>query len=689
MKTGIYGKLAWSGIRKNKQLYIPYIITCIVMICMSYIVSFISESESVRGMHGGDSVCMTLGFGVNVILIFSVIFLFYTNSFLMRRRKKEFGLYNILGMNKRNICNILLCEMVIYCIISFVFGIIFGITLSKLAELILVNVINGSVSFEFVIAWGLICRIAVKYAVIFFVIFICNVIRIRFVNPIELLHSENVGEKPPKANWFVGALGLVVLVAAYCIAVTIEDPIAAMTWFFIAVLMVIAATYLIFIAGSVVMCRALQKNKRYYYRPNHFVSVSSMVYRMKRNGAGLASICILSTMVLVIMSTTSSMYYGAEDSIERMYTRDIAVSVSFPSYETCNQDDIDRIKTDIDNCLSKNNIKPGDLKERTYSYMSGVLTKNVFYGNNEDVYNRDIDPDIGNYSDVTQICIVSLQEYNEMSGAGLTLGDDELALYVSQNGKAYEYDMFEINDVKTYHIKQVVEEFEETRESVNTIFKTYYLITDNPLSLEQNLNMVMREKNEESVPGNNIKWYYGWNLDSGEKAKSDIHHKIRKLIEKYTEENDEVSFVSYSVTNKEVERSDFYGLYGGLLFLGIMLSIVFMFAAVLIIYYKQISEGYEDRHRFVIMKKVGMNNREIKKCINSQLLTVFFLPIIMAALHLGFAFPMLRSILSMIFMVNDVLLVAVTIGTLAVFAIGYMVVYYTTSKLYYGIVSSD
>lgn len=685
MKTGIYGKLAWSGIRKNRQLYIPYIITCIVMICMSYIVSFISESESVRSMHGGDSVCMTLGFGVNVILIFSVIFLFYTNSFLMRRRKKEFGLYNILGMNKRNICNILLCEMVMYCVISFVFGIIFGITLSKLAELILVNVINGSVSFEFVIAWGLICRIAVKYAVIFFVIFICNVIRIRFVNPIELLHSENVGEKLPKANWFVGALGLVVLVAAYCIAVTIEDPIAAMTWFFIAVLMVIAATYLIFIAGSVVMCRALQKNKRYYYRPNHFVSVSSMVYRMKRNGAGLASICILSTMVLVIMSTTSSMYYGAEDSIERMYTRDIGVNVGFPSYGDCNQDDIDRIKTDIDNCLSKNNIQPGDIKERTYSYISGVFTENVFYGNNEDIYNLDV----GNYSDITQICIVPLQEYNEMSGAGLTLGDDELALYVSQNGKSYEYDTFEINGVKTYHIKQVVEEFEETRESTGTIFKTYYLITDNPLSLEQNLNMVMGARDEESSARANMQWYYGWNIDSEEKAKSDIHHKIRKLIDKYTEKNDEVSFVSYSVTNKEVERSDFYGLYGGLLFLGIMLSIVFMFAAVLIIYYKQISEGYEDRHRFLIMKKVGMNNREIKKCINSQLLTVFFLPIIMAALHLGFAFPMLRSILSMIFLVNDVLLVAVTIGTLAVFAIGYMIVYYTTSKLYYGIVSSD
>lgn len=685
MKTGIYGRLAWSGIRKNKQLYIPYVITCIVMICMSYIVSFISESESVRSMHGGDSVCMTLGFGVNIILIFSVIFLFYTNSFLMRRRKKEFGLYNILGMNKRNICNILLCEMVIYCIISFVFGIIFGITLSKLAELILVNVINGSVSFEFVIAWGLILRIAVKYAVIFLVIFICNVIRIRFVNPIELLHSENVGEKPPKANWFVGALGLVVLVAAYCIAVTIEDPVAAMTWFFIAVLMVIVATYLIFIAGSVVMCRALQKNKRYYYRPNHFVSVSSMVYRMKRNGAGLASICILSTMVLVIMSTTSSMYYGAEDSIERIYTRDIAVNVGFPSYGRCNQDDIDRIKTDIDNCLSENNIKPDDIKERTYSYMSGVFTENVFYGNNEDIYNLDV----GNYSDITQICIVPLQEYNEMSGAGLTLGDNELALYVSQNGRSYEYDTFEINGVKTYHIKKIVEESEETRESVNTIFKTYYLITDHPLSLEQNLDMVMEARDEESSARADMQWYYGWNLDSGEKAKSDIHHQISKLIKEYTQENDEVSFVSYSVTNKEVERSDFYGLYGGLLFLGIMLSIVFMFAAVLIIYYKQISEGYEDRHRFIIMKKVGMNNREIKKCINSQLLTVFFLPIIMAALHLGFAFPMLRSILSMIFLVNDVLLVAVTIGTLAVFAIGYMIVYYTTSKLYYGIVSSD
>lgn len=684
MKIGFYGKLAWSGIKKNRQLYIPYIITCIVMISMSYIVSFLSKSETIMNMSGGDSVCMTLGLGTNVILIFSVIFLFYTNSFLMRKRKKEFGLYNILGMNKKNICQILFWEMIIYCVISYILGMIFGITLSKFAELILINVVNGSTSLEFTISWGVICATAVKYAVIFSVILLCNLVRIRFVNPIELLRSENVGEKPPKSNWFLGILGLVVLVAAYFIAISVENPIDAMSWFFVAVIMVIAATYLLFIAGSVVMCRAMQKNKKYYYKPNHFVSVASMVYRMKRNGAGLASICILSTMVLVIMSTTSSMYYGAEDTINRMYTRDISITTGFASYEDYREEDIGRIKDRVNECFAKHNVVPESIKEQKYTYISGIISDNIFYGdNNGNLYDSDLA-----FSDLSQICVISLDDYNTVNNAKEALGNDEIIMYVSNSGKQYQYDTFEISGGGTYKVKKNVEELEENRGSINTIFKTYYIITTDPIGLEDKLKTAVNE--DHAVYGDTMSWYYGFDIDSDDITKNTVYCELKEILKECSEAmGDDISYNSYSVYNKEIERNDFYGMNGGLLFLGIMLNIVFLFAAVLIIYYKQISEGYEDRHRFVIMKKVGMNNREIRKCINSQLLTVFFLPIIVAALHLGFAFPMLKNILGMIFMTDEIVLIVTTIGTLAVFAVGYAVVYYATSKLYYGIVSGD
>ena len=292
------------------------------------------------------------------------------------------------------------------------------------------------------------------------------------------------------------------------------------------------------------------------------------------------------------------------------------------------------------------------------------------------------------FSDLSQICVISLDDYNTVNDAKEALGNDEIMMYVSNSGKQYQYDTFEISGGGTYKVKKNVEELEENRGSINTIFKTYYIITTDPIGLEDKLKTAVNE--DHAVYGDTMSWYYGFNIDSDDKTKNTVYCELKEILKECSEAmGDDISYNSYNVYNKEIERNDFYGMNGGLLFLGIMLSIVFLFAAVLIIYYKQISEGYEDRHRFVIMKKVGMNNREIRKCINSQLLTVFFLPIIVAALHLGFAFPMLKNILSMIFMTDEIVLIVTTIGTLAVFAVGYAVVYYATSKLYYGIVSGD
>ena len=302
MKKGMYFRLAWTGIRKNKKLYTPYILTCIGMVMMSYIVSFLAGSDVLRSMRGGDVMQSMLGFGFGVIGVFSVIFLFYTNSFLIRRRKREFGLYNILGMGKGNLARVLIWESLIIAVIALAVGLAAGILLSKFAELGMINVLNGEITFSLTIAPQSILQTLALFGIVFALILLNALRQIHLTNPIELLRSENAGEKPPKANWFFALAGAVILGIAYYMAVSIEDPISALIWFFVAVTMVIVATYLLFIAGSVAVCRLLQKKKSYYYKTNHFVSVSSMVYRMKRNGAGLASICILCTMVLVMVS---------------------------------------------------------------------------------------------------------------------------------------------------------------------------------------------------------------------------------------------------------------------------------------------------------------------------------------------------------------------------------------------------
>lgn len=325
MRTGFYPKLAWTGIYKNRQVYFPYLLTCIGMVMMYYIISYLSVSESLDTMYGGDVMGQILGLGCGVLAVFALIFLFYTNSFLIRRRKKEFGLYNILGMGKKNLVRIQVWESVIIAVIALCTGIICGIAVSKLAELVVVNVIHADISFAFSIPAAAVASTLKVFAIIFLLIFISSILQIHVANPIELLRSENAGEKRPKANWLLAVLGIVLLGVAYYVAVTIKDPVDALLWFFVAVIMVIGATYMLFIAGSVVICYLLQKNKRYYYKTRHFVSVSSMMYRMKRNGAGLASICILSTMVLVMVSSTTCLYIGIEDSLDQRYVRDMMI----------------------------------------------------------------------------------------------------------------------------------------------------------------------------------------------------------------------------------------------------------------------------------------------------------------------------------------------------------------------------
>ena len=574
MKKGFYPKLAADGIRKNKRLYLPFILTCIGMVAMEYIITFLGLSKAILQLPGGETIRVVMRLGSFVIAIFAVIFLFYTNSFLLRRRKKEFGLFNILGRGKNNIAVILLWECLIILGISLVCGLFFGIALSKLAEIGLFFIMNGSADYSFSIDFSGVLMTVGIFALIFVLLYFNALIRVKHSSAVDLIKSENSGEKAPKANWLLGVLGVILLGAAYYLAVSIDNPIEALVWFFVAVVMVIVATYLLMISGSVLFCRLLQKNKDYYYRSNHFVSVSSMVYRMKRNGAGLASICVLATMVLVMISSSSCLYFGAEDSLASRYPREICVTAYRCSYD--------------ENVISFNDGKNFSVRELKEG----------------------------------RLHVIGEQEANMVPSITVILP--------------------KLSDIES--------SFPET---------------------------------EKKLIG--YKWIY--EFDTGIDNESQIK-LTKKLIDRFADNIDgDAKYKSVSIESRAEDADDFYGSYGGLFYIGILLSLVFTFAAVLIIYYKQISEGYEDQSRFEIMQKVGMTKHEIRRSINSQLLTVFFLPLAFAGMHLAFAFPIIRRLLTLFALHNVMLFVLTTLISFAAFALLYTLIYRITSNAYYNIVS--
>lgn len=674
MTDFLYPKLAAGGIKKNKQTYIPYILTCSGMIMMYYIVSFLSKSSLVANMRGGEIMQTMLMLGCWVMVFFSAIFLFYTNSFLIRRRKKEFGLYNILGMGKRNIARILVWETLIVFAVSLAAGNGLGILFSKLAELVFVNIFDLEVSFEFHVEPQAISSAAVIYAVIFTVILIRALRQIRLSNPIELLRSENIGEKPPKSNWLLALLGTVLLAVAYYMAVTIENPISAVFAFFVAVLMVIAATYLLFIAGSVVICRMLQKNKKYYYKTNHFVSVSSMIYRMKRNGAGLASICILSTMVLVTLSSTICLYVGEEDILKERYPRDILITTY-----SVEDKEIERIRGFADAALERYGVTPQNEIEYRYISISGAFDKG----------NVVLDPTSMNAAsaDVRTFTFVPIQDYNKLTGNNLTLSGNDV--YIASSNGGYKFDSINIKELGEFHIVGEADGFIFTGDTAAVMAPEIYLFTSDM----EVINEIYKKQLDvyERRYASDLHDYIGFDLDCGEDIKlkifEDIHRSISLETDRLAAEGREEEWLGYRIESLANDKAEFYALYGGLFFLGIILGSVFIFAAALIMYYKQISEGYEDKNRFTILQKVGMTQKEIRQSINSQVLTVFFLPLAAAAVHMTFAFPIVSRLLALFNLSNITLFAAVTLICFGMFAALYVLVYVFTSRSYYNIVS--
>lgn len=637
MNNFIYEKLAVTNLKNNRKTYVPYIFTGVLTVMMFYIIDALSRGKGITQ----DTLKICLQYATGVIVVFAVIFLFYTNSFLIKRRKKEIGVYNILGMGKRHIARMMAVETILTAGISILGGLVFGIIFGKLMYLLLLKILHNSVDMQFSVNGTAIVQTVILFAGIFLLTYLYNILQIQLVNPVELLHGGNQGEKEPKSRWLLVIIGVAALGNGYRIALTTEAPLEALLKFFIAVICVIIGTYALFIAGSIVVLKMLRKNKAYYYNPKHFTSVSGMIYRMKQNGAGLANICVLSTMVLVMVSTTVSLYAGMEDILDSRFPRDVSI--------VCKQADVDHeeiIERLLKEQCEKAGVKITDRVWYRYGSMNAVLKGDKL--ENVDQYYPD------NHFYYVEM-IIRIEKRN------VSLEEQEILTYTS-NGKCGKK---EINIAgRNYQVKKELSEMTSQPKSTAEMYKTLYIVFANAEQIERIESFSYADKF-------NLKGDDGKQKEALEQIQNEFYEK----------------FPDGTMESRMLSRSSFYELYGGLFFIGIYLGSMFIMATVLIIYYKQISEGYDDRERYQIMQKVGMSKKEVKRSIRRQVLSVFFLPLIVAVIHVAVAFKVMTKILGVLNLTNVSLFAVCTIITIAVFAVFYIIVYSITAKEYYRIVN--
>jgi len=664
MKILFYPKLAFNGIKKNKRLYFPYLLTCSVMVMMMYITLYLARSESIANTPRGAWAQLCLGLGVIVISLFSLLFLFYSFSVLIKNRSREFGLYNVLGMNKRNIARIMLWESIYTLLISLLCGLFAGILLSRLAQLCLYKLIGTEQVSGLLIDIGAVLITFLIFAVILLLLLLYSFVRIGRLSAVKLLHSEKEGEKAPKGNIFAALIGAVLLCIAYYLSVTANAGIDAIFVFFIAVILVIAASYLLFISGSVSLCRILMKNRKYYYRANHFVSVSTMAYRMKKNGAGLASICILSTMVLVMLTSTISLFSGIQTST-LIRNRDISLLIQYSSdklgdtlTEYCDTalDTVKQNGGEPENPLSYDYLEVGGLYVDGEIKMKPVeVADNALANQMRDIY------------------YITLSDYNRINNLSEKLLSGELLIA----GEEITGGSIKINGTQ-YSAKQVPMPQDITYGE--TIYKVMFVVLPDSKAL---YDMYLMNNEVYGERASQITRYYGFDVGGDSAEEERLAGCVENdLADKYRGDERTIFFVEA----RSMTYDMLVATYGGLLFLGIFLGLVFVFATVLIIYYKQVSEGYEDRDRFATMRSVGMTEREIKKSINSQTLTVFFAPLIAAGIHLSLAFPIISKTIRMFGFADTPLLLISNIICFAVFAVFYIFAYKITSGIYLKII---
>ncbi len=655
-----YSKFALNNLVKNKRFILPYILSTIFTIASFYILTSLSLGKNLDKLPQGISATkQVLGFGVIVIAIFSAIFLFYTYSFLIKRRVREFGLYSVLGMTKKQIARILILETIFIAVITLVFGLAFGLLFDKLMLLVLLKLFTAGVSFGFVITPIAVFLTILLFGGIFFLLLIYTVIKISRLKIVALLKEENNGEREPKARFILAILGLGLTGYGYYLAQTIQNPIKAITMFFIAVLAVIFGTYLIFMAVSITVLKLMKNNKTFYYKPKNFISVSGLLYRMKRNAVGLANICILSTMVLVTMGTTSALYAGSEDAYNTRFPRDIIIN----GYRST-EGKLAEIEKNVKKATQDAGVETKDLV--SYNMLNVVGRLNGTEINYESEFT-------GSFDKIKTIVVLELKDYNKVSKEQKTLNAGETLLFIDKKGK-YEANEITVQGVNL-KIKEKLTDFPGALgTAAANIMDTYYVVVKDNADVKK-IESALKKKLNISDGEGEIFNYVGFNISDKSKE--------AKVIENFKQLEKEGNI---NIEGKAENETNFKGFYASFLFIGMFISMIFVVSQVVIMYYKQISEGYEDKGKFGIMRKVGLTDRQIKQSIRSQVLMIFFAPLAVATLHTVVAYPFIEKILKLFLATNNnVFLIALAV-TIAVFAVFYLIVYLITSRIYYRII---
>ena len=676
-----YRNMAKTNLKNHAQLYIPYVVVGMMMSAMFYILYFLANDETTSKLKGGGSLPIILTMGTAVVGILSVILLLYTNSFLMKRRKKEFGLYNVLGLEKRHIVRIMFFELFYSAGAAIILGMGMGILMYKGLCLLLVRLMKGGVAYGFFVSVPCLVVTVVVFVAIYAFSYIVNCISIARMKTIELLHSSQTGEREPKIKWVLVLLGCIALGIGYYIAITTKAPLKALGLFFVAALLVMLGTYFLFVAGSIAILKGFKKNKSYYYHPKHMTAVSGLLYRMKQNAVGLASICILSTAVLVVISTTLSLYAGVEEYVEHASPYDVSVSyvphsvskdiVKLRSIEKSLADDMEK------EC-EKNGLTVTETQFTCFFHgCYGFADNELLSGNN--AYTGNID-DFSSMEKLIMVCAISAEQYKELTGENISLGKNEVAMYTLKDNRVQLKEEFKIDGMDFKCVK-TLEEF-PMEDPEYGLFNCFYIVMDS----DDTMNEVCETFEEHGIIMASFDYTFGMNVTSDKEDKNARLKKATEIALKAASKDCEEGF-STRVDLKFETEDMCYGFYGGLFFLGITLGVVFMIGLMLIIYYKQISEGYEDRERFQIMLKVGMSKKEVSQSIKSQILQVFFLPLVVAIVHLSVAFPMLARILKVLSLAGTVTYVQCTLICVAGFAVIYGVVYAITARVYYKIVT--
>ena len=657
----LISSLAVSNLKKNRTLYIPFSIATITMMVITYILMALSTNKTILQSNGGNTVVMALGFGVVIMLLVSTLTMIYANGFVMKNRSKEFGLYSILGLGRSQIQLLQVVEMVLFAVINLIVGLVLGVLFNRLAFALLLKAMRFTVpiSYEFQIASVII--IGILFSGIFVFLMILNAIKIRVSRPLELLREKKSGEKTGRFLSIRALIGVAILGYAYYISQSIESPIKALGWFFVAVLLVVIATYILFDAGSIALLRFLKNRKTFYYRPINFISVSNLIFRMRKNAMGLASICILSTMVLVTLGTTGSLQFGAQEVINRTSPTDFTFRNMYR-----NPEETAAYSKEAKQLAASASSKVTDFYEYSYILTGGNQEGNVLDTN---VKKLGALPE-------SMVVLVSVEDYNRNTGENITVKPGEMAIGEQYTEKTKpSFTQIAVGE-NTFSIGQVIE--------VNKLAAG--LIVNPNITNHSYIGLLNEADMAKVVP------YYSKENDEGYRSytrqyialwntSSQTDDEKKKELEAYQQ-----SDIAGGIDGKIEIAQLLFQFYGSLLFLGILLAIAFSVGAVLVIYYKQVSEGYEDRERYVILKKIGIDQPMIHQSINRQVLIVFFLPLLTAFLHTALSYNIVSKIV-LIFGIKGSIIGLTMLAVAGVFMIAYFLVYKITSREYFKIIN--